>query len=78
LKLWSDKNKDGKSQKGELVSLSNAGLLAIDLTYDDSFSERDQYGNETRMKSVVKYSDGSYRLIFDLWFNYEGKRQRRH
>lgn len=76
LKLWSDKNRDGRSQKDELISLSDAGLLAIDLAYDDSFAEKDQYGNETRMKSVVKYSDGSYRLIFDVWFNYEGKRQR--
>lgn len=76
LKLWSDKNRDGRSQKGELVSLEDAGLIAIDLEYDDNFRETDQYGNETRMKSVVKYSDDSYRLIFDLWFNYEGKRYR--
>lgn len=77
LMLWSDKNFDGIAQKRELSSLADEGLIAIDLQYDNNFTETDKYGNQTKMKSVVKYSDGSYKLIFDLWFNYVGKRSRR-
>jgi hypothetical protein len=75
LKLWSDKNFDGRAQRDELVSLADAQLVAIDLQYDTNYQEQDKYGNQTKMKSVVKYADDSYRLIFDLWFNYVGKRR---
>lgn len=74
LALWSDKNLDGIAQKDELVSLKAAGLEAIDLLYDKNYSETDQYGNQTTMKSVVKYSTGDYKLIFDLWFKYQDAR----
>lgn len=74
LRLWSDKNFDGKAQRDELRSLADAELIAIDLQFDNSFHEEDQYGNQTKMKSVVKYADGSLKLIFDLWFKYENLR----
>ncbi len=77
LMLWSDKNLDGRAQRRELISLEEAGLVAIDLLYDASYSETDQYGNQINMKSVVRYSDGTLRSIFDLWFNYIDKRQSR-
>ncbi len=72
LALWSDKNFDGIAQRNELISLNRAGIEAIDLDYDGTYLETDQYGNQTTMKSVVKYKgDDNYRLIFDLWFAYE-------
>lgn len=70
LALWSDLNMDGKVQNGELSSLRDAGLIEIDLNYDPNFSEEDVYGNRTELKSLVRFSDGRERLVFDLWFRY--------
>lgn len=70
LRLWTDRNFDGRAQSEELISLRRAGITFIDLEYSTDFAERDQYGNETKMKSVVGRSDGSLDLIFDLWFSY--------
>lgn len=70
LRLWTDTNLDGRAQEEELTSLRRAGITFIDLEYSEDYAERDQYGNETKMKSVVGRSDGSLDLIFDLWFSY--------
>ncbi len=68
LRLWQDKNLDGKGLGAELTTLDKHGIVSIDLSFDPHYSEYDQYGNETKMKSVVKMSDGSLNLVFDLWF----------
>lgn len=70
LRLWLDANRDGIGQANEMVSLSEMGITFIDLDYSTQYSEMDQYGNQTTMKSVVGYQDGSLDLIFDLWFSY--------
>ena len=68
LRLWQDKNLDGKGVGQELTTLDKHGIVSIDLNFDPNYSEYDQYGNETKMKSVVKMADGSLNLVFDLWF----------
>lgn len=70
LKVWKDKNGDGRSQPDELFSLFEKEILVIDLNYDAKFKESDKFGNETRMKSVVKMNDGTLNLMFDLWFKH--------
>lgn len=70
LRLWTDRNFDGSASRRELTSLRVAGVVYIDLDFSDDFYERDEHGNETKMKSVVGNSDGSMDLIFDLWFAY--------
>lgn len=70
LRLWFDEDHDGSANPNELVSLDDAGLIAIDLNFDGNFSERDQHGNEIKYKSVVQLKDGSLRLMFDVWFKY--------
>jgi len=70
LRLWIDRNRDGRSSIDELVTLGGQQIESIDLSYDSSYLERDQHGNETRMKSAVQLNDGSLRLMFDLWFSY--------
>jgi len=77
LRLWSDANLDGVAQSSELISLEEAGIVSIDLHYDNNYYERDKYGNETKMKSVVQLADGSMRLIFDLWFAYQAPFQKK-
>jgi len=69
LRLWRDANGDAIAHPRELFSLEELGVAEIDLNYDPSFAERDQYGNETRMKSTVKMKDASLRLIYDLWYS---------
>jgi hypothetical protein len=71
LRLWIDKNRDGIGTPNEMITLTKAKVKVIDLNYDASFRETDQYGNETVYKSVIKYTNGSLDLIFDVWFNYK-------
>lgn len=68
LKLWQDKNLDGRGAGAELTSLDRHGIISIDLKFDPNYSEYDMYGNETKMKSVVKLADGTLNVVFDLWF----------
>lgn len=68
LRLWSDRNFNGQSEAKELLSLSEHLLERIDLNYDPGFSEKDRYGNESALKSVVRTTDGRVHVIFDLWF----------
>lgn len=70
LRLWADRDRNGVSSPEELVTLEQAGVVSIDLAYDPRYYEHDRFGNEVRLKSVVKYADGAVRLIFDLWFRY--------
>lgn len=71
LRLWNDSNSDGIAQAHELTPLKDKGIEVIDLNADPNFSEYDQYGNETALKSVVKTKDGRYHLMFDIWFAYK-------
>lgn len=68
LRLWFDFNRDGKADARELKTLDQMKLVAIDLDYDKNFREVDQYGNEIKYKSVVKFKSGKLRSIFDVWF----------
>lgn len=70
LRLWNDSNRDGIAQKYELLSLEEKGIVAIDLKFDDSYSEVDKYGNQILMKSVVQMASGDLQPIFDIWFRY--------
>lgn len=70
LRVWLDSNRNGIGEENELKSLDQVGITFIDLNYSSDFVETDQYGNQTKMKSVVGRSDGSLDLIFDLWFQY--------
>jgi len=71
LKLWIDDNKDGISQRRELMTLDRAGIESIDLRYVEIL-EVDSHGNQTRERSnfVRKLLGKRYVLtVSDVWFN---------
>ncbi len=68
LRLWSDLNADGVAQPAELFKLGEKKVELIDLSFDPTYAEADQYGNEIKMKSVMKTHDGRLHLMYDIWF----------
>lgn len=70
LKLWSDKNGNGLSDKGELKSLSSKGVTSINLNYNvrnpSKFADRAR----AREKSVFSFKEkgkSAKGQIFDVW-----------
>lgn len=67
LVLWNDANFNGKSESNELKTLAQLGIKSIDLNYENGLEE-DRYGNQSRERSVVEQTDGTLRMVFDIWF----------
>lgn len=68
LRLWQDRDHDGKSQPLELHTLSELGVAGISLVYTDA-REVDQYGNSFRYKAAVYGAPGSPvgMTAWDVW-----------
>lgn len=67
LSVWKDANGDGKTDNGELVSLSTAGISAVNLTYSAT-STVDSQGNEHRQVGTYTTVAGETRSAADVWF----------
>ena len=69
LRLWIDTSHTGDSTKGELLTMEQAGIKAISLTYR-SDDRKDQYGNTLRYRGTVIMHDGypTTPLIYDVYF----------
>ncbi len=67
LRLWSDDNRDGRSQSDELTRLEDAGITAIGVVYM-SVDEVDANGNETRQRGVF-FRGQEPGLVIDAWFH---------
>lgn len=71
VRLWLDRNKNGVSERSELVTLARANVKNINLGYKD-IEEIDQFGNQTRQRSTFtrRVKGQNYTLqIIDIWFN---------
>ncbi|MDQ3235179.1 MAG: hypothetical protein M3Q07_25505, partial [Pseudobdellovibrionaceae bacterium] len=72
LKVWLDKNNDGKSNDTELRSLSQAAISWIQVNYVLT-EQKDQYGNLLRERSEFATRDGTTGKektfsVVDVWF----------
>lgn len=65
LRLWTDRNHDGRSTADELTALTDAGVEAIDLDYRTS-GKRDRHGNLFRYRAKVTKS-GKERWSYDVF-----------
>ena len=69
LLLWQDKNNDGISTEDELMSLSNAGISAINLGYERVNSTDEESGSLLANISSVVFDDGSETAVGEFKFN---------
>lgn len=67
LRIWLDVNRDALTQPDELRTLSDLGVVAIDLVFAQDGTV-DQWGNEFRLSSAVRFEDGSQSLAVDVFF----------
>ena len=68
LRLWSDADVDGIAHPSELMTLDQLRVASLDLDYDRGYVEKDQYGNRTTMRSLVRTLNGEMHFMYDLWF----------
>ncbi|MEE9667983.1 hypothetical protein V4849_04870 [Kluyvera ascorbata] len=68
LQVWQDRNGNARVDDGELMSLSEAGIAAIDTDYKNS-TWIDKQGNAHKQTGEVIYLDGSEGQSADVWFD---------
>ena len=69
LQVWVDANSDGITQAGELLSLQQAGVSEITLTYQHS--NIDSNGNTIGMLGSYTNNSGEQQQMGDVWFKYQ-------
>ncbi len=68
LNLWQDKNSDGISQRNELITLNQIGIVSIELAATGS-EYIDENDNHHKLVSKVNWSDNKQTDIVDVWFH---------
>lgn len=67
LRVWRDMDQDGKTDAGELFSLSDLGIKSIDLAHTESRAQLDS-GHVLLREGAYTKTDGSKGIIADLGF----------
>ena len=67
LQIWQDKNQNGVVDDGELMSLSEAGIASINLTYEN-IDVTDESGNGHSQRGTYTKTDGTTSTVEDVWF----------
>lgn len=72
IQLWFDRNQNGRTDKGELVSLASQGLKSLNLVFKDLRDGGGNYplvsGNEVRLTGSFTKTDGRTYQMADVWF----------
>ncbi len=66
LRLWVDRNHDGASQPGELLTLAEAGVASIELGAQP-VARRDRFGNYFKYRAVVHLANGRRTTAWDVF-----------
>jgi hypothetical protein len=67
LKVWQDSNGDGKTQAGELKSLTELGITSLSLNYTTGGQHIDSNDVYHKESSTVAFADGTTRKSEDIW-----------
>lgn len=67
LTVWRDANSNGVTDAGELLSLEDAGVASISLSYETS-NKVDSQNNERRQLGSFTRTDGTWGQVHDVWF----------
>ena len=68
VKIWQDKNFNGLSDDGELLTPEQAGIAGINLDYDNQ-ENVDENGNAHKQTGTFIKTDGTNGTIDDVWFD---------
>jgi hypothetical protein len=72
LMVWFDRNQNGQTDRGELVSLASQNIKALSLAFKDQKNQAGQYalnaGNEVRLVGSFTKTDGKEFQMSDVWF----------
>jgi VCBS repeat-containing protein len=73
LKLWKDTNQNGKNDEGELSTLTENGIIAINLSRTDgtTFTQIKEAGNVVTNETNYIGTNGDG-IVRDVWFSYDG------
>lgn len=74
LKLWKDKNFNGKTDKDELITLSSLSIVRINLDYKKNDRNVNVKGNRIPLVSTYETKDGKKHLVGDVFFEIRDKR----
>jgi hypothetical protein len=66
LKIWIDRNSDGHTDTGELVSINSTGIVSLKLGPKSSTATEN--GNKIGLVSSYTNADGSSGTMADVWF----------
>ena len=66
LKVWQDINQDGRTDSGELRTISRAGIKAISL--DTTVVDKTHKGNQVRSTSTFSFSNGTQNEVASVWY----------
>lgn len=65
LRIWYDRNRNGRVEDGELETMEEAGLISIGLKYTSyALNHRDGHGNWFAFEGSARFSDGN---VVDIW-----------
>lgn len=78
VKIWRDLNGNNRSDDGELIGLTEAGIATLNLSFLDSVTidsagnaswETDAQGNQHRQLGQFVFTNGSAGAMHDVWFD---------
>ncbi len=74
LKIWRDSNQNGLTEAGELLTLSQAGVVAIRTGYDES-AFVDANGQAHKQIGTAIRANGTDAAVSDIWFTTDASRR---